>query len=394
MENNGKIKVLQVLPEMEIGGVERGAHDLSIFSLKENKNDVSDLKNIEIITASNGGILADKLKEAGAKHIDLNLKTKNPLLIICNIFKLKKIIKNEKISIIHARSRAPAWSCYLASKISSAKFITTFHGFYKNNAPMKKSYNAVMSYGNKVISVSHFMKQHIINTHRTNENKIEVIHRGIDLQEFCDNSNMTEEKIESFKKAHVIPEDARIILLPGRITRWKGQDVAINALALLKEKYGKEAFLILVGSHQGRESYYNELIELKKTLNLQDHIIFTGNMNNMAVVYASADIVLNCSREPETFGRVTAEAGAMGKPVIATDIGGSKEIIIENVTGKLVKEDDPEALAKAMDEYLEMIENSKKLDELAKSTRKNIEENFSLKQMCVKTLNLYKRITY
>jgi glycosyltransferase involved in cell wall biosynthesis len=379
MINTGieKKAILQVLPALESGGVERGVCDLANYAKK---------KNYEILVASAGGKMTKILEQNNITHINLNLKTKNPILIFINIFSLLKIIKKHNIQIIHARSRAPAWSAYYACKLSGKTFITTFHGFYKFSSMVKKAYNSIMAKGDEIIAVSNFIKDHILNNYPVSKNRVKVIHRGVDLAQFSA-TNISIEESDNFRKNIGVNANDFIVLLPGRITRWKGHITAIKAITKLTDINNLK--LVICGSWEGKEEYFEELNILVSQENLEDRVIFTGNVSNMPLIYEISDIVLNCSTEPETFGRVTAEAGAMGKAVVATNIGGSKEIVIEGQTGHLVEPKNHEQLAERIRELYVILQNETAADRIGKVSRNHIKENFSLTQMCDKTLNTY-----
>lgn len=372
-------KILQVLPALESGGVERGTVDLATYGNENGYN---------IKVASSGGKMVEALEEKGVEHITLNLKSKNPLIIFANIFRLKRIIKEHDIKIVHARSRAPAWSAFLACKLSRTTFITTFHGFYQKNLPLKKFYNSVMARGDVVIAVSNFIKKHIIKNYNTGGKKIEVIHRGVNLKEF-DVKKVTDEDIKTFLGKNGLNEKDRIIFLPGRITRWKGQNVAIKALSDVKDK--KNIKLLIGGGWKGNDTYYQELVELCKDGGLENNVIFAGHISNMPVALRASDIALNTSVEPETFGRVSAEANAMGKPVIASAHGGSLEILENKECGVLVPPGEHKALAKAINELLQKLSTPENRDRIEELAINNVRENFSLELMCKKTLGIYDR---
>jgi len=371
--------ILQILPELESGGVERGAVDLSLYANRS---------GIRIVVASAGGRMVKILEKSRCEHITLPLATKNPLKILCNIFRLKNICLQENVKIIHARSRAPAWSAYFAAKLLNITFVTTFHGFYKNNFPLKKCYNSVMAKGKKVIAVSAFIRQHILDNYKTDEGCISIIHRGVDIAEF-NPENITSSNIASFRKSINVPVDAPVMLLPGRITRWKGQDIAIKAMSGL-EKDG--AYLVIAGRSRKNDTYMNELVQLTARLGLEGKVRFVDDIQNMPLAYAASDIVLSTSIEPETFGRVSSEAGAMGKLVVATNHGGSVEIVADGKTGFLVPVGNSEELAIKIRLALSIISDEKTRQALAIDCRSHITERFSLQKMCESTLSIYKQL--
>ena len=370
------MKILQVLPALDSGGVERGVCDLSAYAAKEGYN---------IVVASAGGRLEEQLIKSGTQHIKLKLNSKNPLIIFINIFKLRKIISSNNIKIVHARSRAPAWSAYFACKLSKAKFITTFHGYYKITSPFKKFYNSIMAKGEKVIAVSEFIKKHITAKYSIKRDKITVIHRGVNLNEFKSENISDEERLKFLHNNGLSEKDFKI-LLPGRITRWKGHKTAIKALKKVNVENQK---LVICGGWKGKEDYFEELNKLALDLQIESKIIFTNTVSNMPLAYEASDIVLNTSTEPETFGRVTAEAGAMCKPVIATNIGGSVEIVKNGETGYLVTPDNDEELAEKIEILFKDLSDATKKQKISKSARQHISNNFSLQLMCSETLKIY-----
>lgn len=378
MSFNNKLPcVLQVLPELNTGGVERGVVDLTIYARN---------KGLRLVVVSAGGRLVEKLDELGGEHICINLKTKNPLKILLNVLKLKKICLEQNVKIIHARSRAPAWSAYLTARLLRLPFITTFHGFYKKNFPLKGFYNSVMAKGDKVIAVSNFIRQHIFDNYKISDpKKVVVIHRGVNLEEFNPN-NIISEDIKKFKEEKFLPLNVPVILLPGRITRWKGQDIAIKAAAELDNK---QFVMAIAGKIVKEDNYLKELIKLITKYGLDKKVKLIDDVKDMPIAYAASDVVISTSVEPETFGRVSSEAGAMGKPVIATDHGGSQEIVSNGITGMLVKVADHKQFAEKLGEMLELISDEKNKHRFAIDCRKHVEEKFSLQLMCESTLNIY-----
>ena len=374
MSDNLQPSILQVLPELNIGGIERGVVDLAI-KMKEH--------NIRLIVASKGGKLVEKLEENGIEHFTLDLKSKNPLKIIANIAELKKLAQNQNVKIIHARSRAPAWSAYFAAKSLKTPFITSFHGFYRFNFPLKKAYNNVMTLGDTVIAVSEFIKKHIIKNYKIDESKITVVHRGVDVDEFNPDL-VSEAEVIEFKKQHRISDDKKIILLPGRITRWKGHDVLVKAIKLVD----RDNFILAFAGNSGKnEDFLNEVKQLIIEKNLQKKVSFLGAINNMPLAYKAADIVVSSSVEPETFGRVSAEAGAMGRFVVATNHGGSTEIIDDGVTGFLTEISNEKDIAQKLVKALDKVENNNVFLEC----RERICEHFSLNKMCDSNIKIYNK---
>ncbi len=375
--NSKKINVLQVLPALVSGGVERGTIDIAAYLVKNNCNSY---------VASAGGGLLSALHHEGSTHFTLPLASKNPFTIYRNSLMLIDIINKYNIDIIHARSRAPAWSAYLAAKSTGIKLVTTLHGIYSVKNSLKKFYNSVMVKGDAVIAVSNFALQYIQDNYSIDLNKMNVIHRGVNLDYF-DPEKVNEERIINIvRKAH-IPMDKPIILLPGRITRWKGHVFLLEALRLLEEK---SYFCLIVGDDSGHIAYRRELEALIVDFKLQNNVAIIAAVNDMPALYLLADVVLSTSTLPEAFGRVVTEAQAMGRLVIATNIGGACETIIEDKTGWLVPVKDRQSLAFAIKKALSTGSELRKKQTFF--LRQYIKNNFSLELMCDKTMKVYKKL--
>ena len=367
-------RVLQVLPHLNSGGLVSGAIEIS--------NALQKSGNFSIV-ASDGGRREREIIREGGKILQLPLASKNPIIIYRNIYRLSKIIKKNKINIIHARSRAPAWSAYFAAKRMNIPFITTFHGTYSIKGKLKKKYNSVMTKGNKVIAISHFITKHILNNYNINQEKVVTIHRGINLDNF-NHLKVSDERLISFCNRFNIPEDNFIILLPGRITRWKGHKTLIEAVAML----GREDIVCLfVGDIQGRYKYYNELNAFIDKLGLTNNFRIIENQIDMAAIYKLADVVISASTDPEAFGRVVAEAQAMGRPTVAVNHGGGPEIIINNVTGWLFKPGDAIDLSDKIQKAIDLDDLERK--NMASKAIERTLLNFNNDAMCFKTLDVY-----
>jgi len=365
-----KKNILQILPELNSGGVERGTIDIAKAIMDNGFN---------AFVASAGGGMVDDLAKIGAKHIKLPINKKNPFSVLQNSKKVTQIIKKYNIDIVHARSRIPAWSAYMATKKTKTPFITTFHGVYSFSGKFKKKYNSVMTYGDTTIAVSNFIKKHIERNY--NSKNIEIIHRGVDTNVFMP-SNVSEERVNNLKKLWAIPQDIPIIFMPSRITRWKGQHVLINALARLKNR---SFYCIIAGYSEKHNTYKNELDNLIKQYHLENNIKIVSAISDMPSAYMLADIVICPSTRPEAFGRIPIEAQAMEKPIIATNHGGAKETIIKTKTGLLIAPNNSR-------ELYEAIKNTLNYNWFCHETaRKNAVDNFSLTKMCEKTLKIYER---
>lgn len=373
-----KATILQVVPALYSGGVERGTVEVAKRLKQEGYN---------TIVVSSGGPLVSELESSEVQHILINCNSKNPFVIWKNARLISEIIKKYKVDIVHARSRAPAWSCYFATRATNAKFVTTFHGIYTLSNYFKKLYNSVMAKGEKTIAVSNFVKQHIVKNYNVPEDKIEVIYRGVDYNYFSP-KNLSEETLQKYRKKYYTPTDVPIILLPSRMTTWKGHIILVQALAKLKHR---NFYCLMVGDLSKHPNCTARVKTLINSLKLQSRIQIFGNESNIPNLYGISDIILSTSIQPEAFGRTITEGQAMEKLVIATNIGGAVETISDNQTGFHVKPNDPDDLADKLEYCLSIV----KTDEgrrIQKAARQDVIDKFSLDAMLDKTLDLYKRI--
>ncbi|MBD1170108.1 glycosyltransferase family 4 protein [Pelagibacterales bacterium SAG-MED02] len=378
------LKVLQVIPKLGYGGAETGCFDIAHY-LPEN--------NCKSFIVTSGGELLKFVDRKKVKIFKLPVQSKNPLLIFINSIILIGIILLNNISIVHARSRAPAWSCLFASKLTGRKFVTTFHGTYNFKSNLKKLYNSVMVRSDLIIAGSNFIFSHIkenYSRYLNNKKKFLVIFRGINVDYF-DSSTTLESDEKKLLKQWDIEKDKKIILLPGRLTSWKGQEVFIEAINLINIEIGYEAFYaVILGSDQGRELYKKKLIRLSEQYRMSKQIRFIDNCKNMALAYKVSDIIVSASNEPEAFGRVSVEAQSMGKPIIASNIGGSNETIINEKTGFLFESNNAKSLSKQILRVLNMDETS--LKTIGIEARKNATQRFNVEKMCFSTYSEYKRL--
>jgi glycosyltransferase involved in cell wall biosynthesis len=381
---SSNLKVLQVIPKLGYGGAETGCYDIAHY-LPEN--------DCGSFIVTSGGELLKFIDKKKVKIIKLPVHSKNPLIIFINFLALVAIILVKNISIVHARSRAPAWSCLLAAKITGRKFVTTFHGTYNFNNKIKKFYNSVMVRSDLIIAGSNFIFSHIKDNYTKYLNakkKLLVIFRGINVDYFDPTTKLDSDEKKLLKKWQ-IEKDKKIILLPGRLTGWKGQEVFIEAINLVNIELGYEAFYaVILGSDQGRDLYKKKLIRITEQHRLNNQVKFIGHCNDMALAYKVSDIVISASIEPEAFGRVAVEAQSMEKPIIASDIGGSNETIIDEKTGFLFESNNAKSLSKKILKVLSMDETL--LQSIGKEGRKNIIQKFNVEKMCFSTYSEYKRI--
>ncbi len=378
------LKVMQVIPKLGYGGAETGCYDLAHY-LPEN--------GCESFVVTSGGELTKFINKEKVRLIRLPVHSKNPLVIIFNTIVLVFIIFFKDISIVHARSRAPAWSCFFATKITRRKFVTTFHGTYNFRSKIKKFYNSVMVKSNLVIAGSNFIFSHIKNNYSDYldmKNKLLVIFRGINVDYF-DPSTKTETEEKHLLKSWGIEENKKIILLPGRLTSWKGQELFLEAINLINIQLGYEAFYaVILGSDQGRGLFKKKLIRLSEQYRMTKQVKFINHCKDMALAYKVSDIIVSSSVEPEAFGRVAVEAQSMEKVIIASNIGGSNETVIDKKTGYLFESGNPNSLCEKILNVLNLDETTLKI--LGIAGRKNIVSKFNVEKMCFSTYSEYKKL--
>ena len=381
---SNKLNVLQVIPKLGYGGAETGCFDIAHYLAEKECGSF-------IVTAS--GELLRFVKKEKVKIFRLPVQSKNPIVIIFNSLMLSLIIIFFKISIVHARSRAPAWSCYLACLLTNRPFVTTFHGTYNFKSKFKKFYNSVMLRAKLTIAGSNFIFSHISENYSeylSKEKKLRVIFRGINV-DYYNQKNISILKQEKLKQEWEISSNKFTILMPGRLTYWKGQEKFIESLNILIEDYNFTNFeAIMLGSDQGRTVYKKKLINLVERYSLSKKIKFINHCKEMPLAYSLADVVVSASIEPEAFGRVAVEAQSMSKPIIASNIGGSKETILNKKSGFLYKFDDPRELAKSLNTVIQLTQEE--LKSMGNEGRKNITKKFDVETMCDTNLNEYKKI--
>jgi len=381
---SSNIKVLQVIPKLGYGGAETGCYDIAHY-LPEN--------NCKSFIVTSGGELTKFVDKEKVKLIRLPVHSKNPLLIFLNTIILIGIILFFNITIVHARSRAPAWSCLFATKLTRRKFVTTFHGTYNFSGKLKKFYNSVMVRSDLIIAGSNFIFSHIKNNYYEflkSKKKFLVIFRGINVDYFDPSTKLDNDEKKLLEKWK-INKEKKIILVPGRLTSWKGQELLIEAINLVKIELGYEAFhVVILGSDQGRNLYKKKLIRLTEQYRLNNQIKFINHCNDMALAYKISDIVISPSIEPEAFGRVAVEAQSMEKLIIASNIGGSNETIINEKTGFLFESGNSKSLSEKIIRAITMDETSINL--IGKEGRKNIIKKFNVEKMCFSTYSEYKRL--
>jgi len=328
-----------------------------------------------------------EVERGGGKHFELPMDSKNPLVMQRNIGRLVKLVRRYDVDILHVRSRAPAWSAFAAARRTNVPLVTTFHGNYGASNPLKRWYNSIMARGDRVIAISEFIGEQVCSRYGADPAKVRVIPRGVDIGVF-DPAAVSAQRVIQLAEQWRVPDDARVIMLPGRLTRWKGHSVLIEAIGRLSDRTGLRC--ILVGSDQGRTGYVRELENEVARRNLQDTVQIVGDCRDMAAAFMLADVVVSTSVEAEAFGRVIAEAQAMGRPVIATDHGAARETVAQKETGWLVPPGDASALAVALREALAL--DAETRDALAKRVIENVRADYTKELMCDRTIAVYREV--
>jgi glycosyltransferase involved in cell wall biosynthesis len=369
--------VLQVLPSLVTGGVERGTVEIT--------QAVAEADGVALV-ASAGGRMVGQVEHAGGRHVTLPLDTKNPLAIWRNAACLEALIRDEHVAIVHARSRAPAWSAWLACRRTGAHFVTTYHGTYAENVPLKRRYNAVMARGEIVIAASRFIAELITARHGVPPGRIRVIPRGVDPTRF-DPRAVSPDRLARLSHAWRLPDGAPTVVLPGRLTAWKGHTVLIDALARLARR---DVVAVLVGSDQGRHRYAAALVGRAQALGVADRLRLVGECDDMPAALMLSDVVVHASTQAEAFGRVVIEAQAMARPVIAADLGGPVETVEHEVTGLRVPAGDPRALAEAIERVLALPADARRA--LGAAARASVLRSYTVRAMQEATLDVYEAV--
>ncbi len=375
--DSAKPVVLQVLPSLVTGGVERGTIEIT--------QAVAQADGVALV-ASAGGPLEKAVQRAGGRHIALPLDARNPLAIWRNAARLEALIRAENVAIVHARSRAPAWSAWLACRRTGVHFVTTYHGVYNENLPFKRRYNAVMARGEIVIAASRYVADLIVARHNLDPTRIRVIPRGVDPTVF-DPAAVVPDRLARLARDWRLPDGVPTVVLPGRLTAWKGQPVLLSAIARLSRR---DVFCVLVGSDQGRRRYSAKLVRQAERLGIAAQVRLVGNCDDMPAALMLSDIVVHASVRPEAFGRVVIEAQAMGRPVIAADLGGPVETVRDGETGWRVPPGDPAALAAAIDAALALPEAERQA--LGHRARQAVQRDYTVRAMQEATLDVYEEL--
>lgn len=372
------LTVLQIIPALGTGGAEQAVVEIAAGLLS---------RGDRALAVSSGGRRVRELDELGAMHILRDVKTKNPFKIIRNAYWLADLIRKEKVDIVHARSRAPAWSAYLACRMTGAHYMTTFHAAYKFKSDIKKAYNAVMAKGERVIAISPFIADHIYTSYDVLSDRLRLVNRGVDLANYNPQS-MADERVDAARAAFNADRGREIIVLPGRLSPIKGQKIILRALGLLAQRRKQPMpLLLIIGDDQGREAYSAELLDLTREVGLADHVRFTGAWADMPAAYALASLVVVPSQVPEGFGRVPIEAMAMGVPVLVSQLGAMQDTVRHGQTGWHVPHDNVELWAAQIDEALSMGGEARR--QMGQAGREEVIHNYAREVMVERTLAVY-----
>lgn len=366
--------ILQVLPQLETGGVEQVVIELTEAVART---------GARALVASLPGRLVPAVERAGGIHIPLDLKSRNPFRMGWNGDQLAKLIKKQKVSLIHAHSRAPAFAARAASMRREIPFVTTYHGAYNQRGLFKRRYNAVMASGNRVIAISRFIAELVRERHHVGDDRLRIVPGGVDPVKF-DPETVNGGRIDRLARAWRLPDGGQTIMLPARLTSWKGQEVMIEALGRMRHR---DVTLILLGSAQGRDAYAKSLAERARSHEVASRVLFAGDCADMPAAYKLADVVVNASTDPEAFGRTIVEAQAMRRLVIASDHGAARETIVDGETGWRVKPGDAAALAAALDAALDLPVEAR--IEMGHAGREFVSEHYSIAAMQAGNLAVY-----
>lgn len=382
MQEGHNLTVLQVTPELNAGGVERTTLEIA--------EAISRAGGLALV-ATAGGRLEPDLKTAGGELIRIPAASKNPITLIANAFKLAKIARERNVQIIHARSRAPAWSALLAARMAKVPFVTTYHGIYNSKSPLKALYNSVMARGDAIIANSEFTREHILANHDVMPERITAIPRGVDLEVF-DRARIPASDIAAVHaKWGIAPNDPRcVILVPARLTRWKGQLILIEAARLLQQRRPNAVKIIIAGDDQGRRAYSQEMLSAIKAAGLQQVVAIAGHLRQMPLAFAASDMAVFPVIEPEAFGRGAVEAEAMGVPVIASNLGGYTETVVEGETGFLVPAGAAGPLCGAIERMIDA--GAEKRAEMGRKGQERVRTLYSKAALQSATLAVYQRV--
>ena len=374
------LTVLQVVPRLEMGGVERGTQEIAEAIVAAGGR---------ALVATAGGQMELRISRAGGEIFHMSADSKNPMTIWQNSMLMKRLIREEGVDVVHARSRAPAWSAYWATRATGTPFVTTYHGTYNEDLPFKRIYNSVMARGRPVIAISEFIRGEVRERHGVPDDQIVTIPRGADISVFSEESVGNERSVKLAEQWGLIEDPRAIVLMPGRLTRWKGGESLIDAAARLKEIRGSDFAVLLVGDDEG--TGFGATLEKRiEATGTGDVVYMTGALQDIAAAYKIASVAVSASIEPEAFGRVVVEAQAMSKPVIATNHGGARETVVHGESGWLYPPGDSEALAQTIHQALEMDPSERAHMGLAGRAR--IHSSYTVAAMQRATLAVYEQV--
>ena len=372
-----ELRLLQLLPALVMGGVERGTLDIAQATVKS---------GAKSFVASSGGVLVRELERYGSTHLTEPMHSKLPWNILANRFRVQKLIKQHQINIVHARSRAPAWAGLMAAHRLGIPFVTTFHGTYQRNSPFKHWYNSVMTRGDIVIAISQFISEHIQRFYQVDTARIRVVPRGVDENIF-DPNKVTQERVIGLAHAWRLLDGVPVILLPARLSRWKGHELLLEALCKMQRR---DLVAVFAGPDGGSDHYRLELEKKINDFGLGNRVRIGVETRDMPAAYALSDIVVSASTQPEAFGRVAAEAGAMGRMVVATNHGGSRETVLDGQGGWLVPPNDSAEMARVLDMVLGLSLSER--DRRGEVARQHIIDYYTKSLMCQRTLSIYEEL--
>ena len=378
---NGRV-ILQIVPRLDTGGAELSAIDVARALVKA---------GYSALVASEGGRMESQLAHAGGELIRLPVSSKNPFTMYSNADAFEQIIRTRSVSVIHARSRAPAWSALIAARRTGIPFVTTYHGIYNARGPLKRYYNSVMARGDVVIANSEWTAEHVRKTYGSIAKRLVVVPRGLDLS-YYDPAAVAPERVSAIRKEWGLAGSERVVFLPGRLARWKGHLAFVSALGLLKRggRLPADMRAVIAGDTQGRSAYSLEVKAAIGVNALSGTAILAPHISDMAAAYLASNIVVSASTEPEAFGRVPPEASAMGRPVIATDHGGARETVIAGETGLLVPPGDVAALAHALADLL--TRRPDRLAAMGAKGRDHVRAHYDVQRMCADILAIYREL--
>ncbi len=372
--------MLQVVPRLDTGGVERGTLEIA---------EAICAAGGRALIATSGGRLEFRIARSGGEIFPMNVESKNPATMWQNARLMRRLIREERVDIVHARSRAPAWSAYWATRSTGTAFVTTYHGVYKEDLPLKRVYNSVMARGRPVIAISEFIRNLIVERHRLPEGHIVTIPRGADVAVFSEDAVGHERSIKLAESWGLVEDTRAIVLMPGRLTRWKGAENVVDAAARLKQLRGPDFAVLLVGDDYG-SGFRAALARRIEATRTGDVVYLVGECQDMPAAYKLSSVVVSASTEPEAFGRVMVEAQAMGRPVIATAHGGARETVAHGESGWLYPPGDADLLAATIHQALNMDPSARAHMGLAGRAR--VHARFTTAAMQRATLDLYERV--